>query len=118
MSNPFVHVELHTQRLAQAKDFYQHLFDWKIADTPQMDYTMIDVGKGTGGGMMGDEQGQPTQWLPYVLVDDIRVATNRARELGATIHKDVTEIPGMGWYSVILDPTGAALGMWQTRAKS
>jgi predicted enzyme related to lactoylglutathione lyase len=29
---------------------------------------------------------------------------------------DVTEIPGMGWFSIILDPTGAALGLWQSKS--
>jgi predicted enzyme related to lactoylglutathione lyase len=27
--------------------------------------------------------------------------------------KDVSEVPDMGWFSIILDPTGAALGLWQ-----
>ena len=26
---------------------------------------------------------------------------------------DVTAIPGMGQYSIIQDPTGAAIGLWQ-----
>jgi hypothetical protein len=52
MANPFVHVELQTQDLSKAKKFYKSLFDWKLQDIPKMDYTMVDVGKGTGGGMM------------------------------------------------------------------
>jgi predicted enzyme related to lactoylglutathione lyase len=31
--------------------------------------------------------------------------------------KDVTEVMGEGSFSVILDPTGAALGLWQPKAK-
>jgi predicted enzyme related to lactoylglutathione lyase len=50
-----------------------------------------------------------------VLVDDVRAATGKATSLGATILKDVTEVPGMGWFSVISDPTGAPLGMWQAK---
>jgi predicted enzyme related to lactoylglutathione lyase len=54
MANPFVHVELNTTDLTQAKTFYEKLFDWKMQDIPmpQGSYTMIDVGEGTGGGMM------------------------------------------------------------------
>ena len=29
--------------------------------------------------------------------------------------KEVTEIPGYGWFSVILDPSGAALAIWQMK---
>jgi len=50
-----------------------------------------------------------------VLVDDVKVATGNAKSLGATILKDVTEVPGIGWFSLISDPTGAALGMWQDK---
>ena len=68
MSNPFVHVELHTQDLGKARKFYQSLFEWKLEDMP-MDYTMIQVGEGTGGGMMKNPApGTPSSWLPYVLV--------------------------------------------------
>jgi hypothetical protein len=35
-------------------------------------------------------------WLAYVLVDDIRKATAKARALGATVLKDVTEVPQKG----------------------
>ena len=79
-----------------------------------MDYTMINVGEGTGGGMMKTVQpDSPSYWMSYVLVDDAAVATEKARTLGATICKEVTEIPGVGWFSVITDPTGATLALWQ-----
>jgi predicted enzyme related to lactoylglutathione lyase len=29
--------------------------------------------------------------------------------------KEVTEVPGMGWFSIITDPTGAVLGLWQNK---
>jgi predicted enzyme related to lactoylglutathione lyase len=30
--------------------------------------------------------------------------------------RDVTEVTGMGSLSIIIDPTGAAFGLWQTKA--
>jgi hypothetical protein len=32
MANPFVHVELNTTDVDQAKEFYRQLFDWKLTD--------------------------------------------------------------------------------------
>jgi predicted enzyme related to lactoylglutathione lyase len=29
--------------------------------------------------------------------------------------QDVTEVMGMGWLSILIDPTGAVLGLWQTK---
>lgn len=118
MANPFVHVELNTTDPAKAKTFYGALFDWKTQDLPmpQGTYTMIDVGEGTGGGMMQQLiPGAPSAWLPYVEVGDIAAATQKAKALGATVCKEVTEVPDMGWFSIIMDPTGATLGLWKTK---
>jgi uncharacterized protein len=59
--------------------------------------------------------GAPSAWLPYVEVDDISAATQKAKSLGAKIVKDVTEVMGMGWLSILIDPTGAILGLWKTK---
>jgi len=59
--------------------------------------------------------GAPSFWLAYILVDDIHVATAKATSLGAQMVKNVTEVPGMGWFSIFLDPTGACFAMWQTK---
>ena len=117
MSNPFVHVELNTTDLPKAKSFYGKLFDWKLdaMPSPADDYTLINVGEGTGGGMMKHPvPGAPSAWLAYVLVDDVRASTAKAKSLGGSVLKDVTEVPGMGLFSVIADPTGAPLGLWQS----
>ncbi len=118
MPNAFVHVELNTTDVEKAKAFYGKLFEWKLEDVPMegMNYTMIDVGKGTGGGIMKHPvPGAPSAWLAYVQVDDIAAATAKARSLGANIMRDVTEVPGMGWLSILIDPTGAALGLWKPK---
>ena len=118
MSNPFVHVELMSNDVGQAKSFYGKLFDWKFEDMPMgdLDYTMIRVGEGTGGGLMKNPiPGASSSWLAYVLVGDIKAATSKARSLGANVMKDVTEVPGAGWLSIITDPTGAMLGLWQPK---
>jgi uncharacterized protein len=119
MSNPFVHVELSTTDVSKAKKFYGKLFDWKMKDIESSaagDYTLIEVGKGTGGGLMKNPiEGCPSFWLSYVLVKDIDAATKKAKKLGASVMKDVTEVMGMGWLSIIKDPTGAALGLWEPK---
>jgi uncharacterized protein len=119
MANPFVHVELNTTDVAKAKAFYGKLFDWSLEDVPAGDstYTMIKVGQGTGGGLMKHPvAGAPSAWLAYVQVDDIDAATKKAKSLGANVMKDVTEVMGAGWLSTIVDPTGAALGLWKPKS--
>jgi predicted enzyme related to lactoylglutathione lyase len=119
MANAFVHVELNTTDVDKAKAFYGKLFEWTLEDVPMGpggSYTMIKVGQGTGGGMVKHPvPGAPSAWLAYVQVEEIKAATEKARSLGATIMQDVVEVPGMGWLSILIDPTGAALGLWQPK---
>ena len=119
MANPFVHVELQTNDVAQAKQFYSKLFGWKLEDVPMPgggSYTLIDVGGGTGGGMMQSPMpGVPPHWLAYVGVDDVQASTKKAKELGAKVLVEATEVGSYGTMSVVTDPTGAALAMWQPK---
>jgi predicted enzyme related to lactoylglutathione lyase len=116
MANPFVHIELHTQDPDKAKKFYSELFDWTLEEYPDMNYTIINVGEGTGGGMMKSPVPDATpQWVPYVLVDDVTASTEKAKSLGATVLEGVTEIPDMGWFSMLVDPTGAAFALWKPK---
>jgi uncharacterized protein len=121
MANAFVHVELNTTDLAKAKAFYSKLFEtWTLEDVqmgPTGAYTMIKPGKGTGGGMLRHpNEAGPSMWLAYVEVADVKAATEKAKSLGATIMRDVTEIPGAGTMSIIVDPTGAMLAMWKPKS--
>ncbi|HTW64733.1 MAG TPA: VOC family protein [Bryobacteraceae bacterium] len=116
MANPFVHVELNTSHSGQAKTFYSQLFDWKLEDVPlgPGTYTMIHPGQAPDGGIMQHPGPHgPSLWLVYVLVDDIQAATAKAKSLGAKLERDVTEVPGIGWVSIIIDPTGAMLGLFK-----
>lgn len=121
MANPFVHVELATTDIDKAKSFYQQLFDWQLETMDVgngIEYTMIKVGEGTGGGMMTQLMpNAPSGWLAYVLVDDIHASTEKARSMGATVCKDVMEVMDAGWLSIIIDPTGAMLGLWQEKKR-
>lgn len=120
MANPFVHIELHTSDLKKAHDFYAKLFGWKLEDMPMPggSYTMINVGEGTGGGMMTNPApGTPSHWMAYVGVDDIDASTKKAKELGATVVQDVMPVGDFGYMSVIMDPTGAAIAMWKEKKK-
>jgi predicted enzyme related to lactoylglutathione lyase len=118
MANPFVHLELATTDVAKAKDFYAKLFNWTYVDNDMgggMVYTMFKPDDGPGGGMFS-MPGVPTAWLAYVGVDDINTATTKATELGATVVRGPQEVPGHGWMTVLIDPTGAPIALWEPKA--
>jgi predicted enzyme related to lactoylglutathione lyase len=48
-------------------------------------------------------------------VPDIRVATNHAEELGATVTLEPREGPA-GWRSVIASPDGGEIAFWHSKS--
>jgi len=118
MGNPFVHIELMSTDVKKAKAFFGKLFDWKLEDMPMPDmtYTMIRVGDGTGGGMLTNPiPNAPSMWVPYVLVDNLQAASDKASQLGGQIMKGPIEVPGAGSFVIITDPTGGMLGLWHPK---
>jgi predicted enzyme related to lactoylglutathione lyase len=115
LSNPVVHLELHTGDLAHACEFYGRLFGWRteVVDSDGCPpYRALDMG-GVGGGVVECDTGR-SLWLPYVEVDEIRGATDHAQDLGASVLLEPREGPA-GWRSVVASPAGAEIAFWQQK---
>ena len=114
-SNPVVHLELHTGDLARARAFYARLCGWRPEriDAGGGSYLALELGRGFGGGIVECGTRRPL-WLPYVEVAEIHEATERARELGASVLLEPREGPA-GWRSVVAAPAGAELAFWQPK---
>jgi predicted enzyme related to lactoylglutathione lyase len=113
--HPVVHLELHTGDLSGAIDFYARLCGWnteRIA-TAAGAYRSLDPGHGLSGGVVECGTRRPV-WLPYVAVDDVAVATERARGLGAAVLLEPREGPA-GWRSVVAGPAGGEVAFWQAK---
>ena len=116
MATNFGHIELVTQDLDKAKEFYQKLFSWNVRDLPDMPYSLFNEALAPAGGMMKSPQpGSESFWIPYIVTDDIAGLTEKARNLGGTVHREVTVAGQYGWLSIINDPTGATFGLWQPK---
>lgn len=120
MPNPFAHIELTTDDLKAAQKFYGKVFAWNLKEMPGMNYTMIDVGGGTGGGMqLRPMPDAPTGWMPYVQVDDVKATVAKATKAGATVLLPYQEIGGnMGSLGVFKDPNGSVIGVWAAPAEA
>ena len=108
--------ELGTNDSAKAGEFYTGLFGWK-GDTQNfggMEYTMFTNGERPAGGMftITPEMGNiPPHWLAYFAVEDCDAITQKAGELGAIVMKPPDDIPGIGRFSILIDPQGAAFAV-------
>jgi uncharacterized protein len=110
--SPVVHLELHTDDLTQAREFYGAFLHWRPRRQNES-YLGLELGRGLSGGMV--ECGtRRTLWLPYVKVADITCATAQASELGATVLLEPREGPA-GWRSVVSSPAGGEIALWQQK---
>ncbi len=118
----FCWVELATKDAADAKKFYSHLFGWEyedITDDSGGVYSMIKKNGKTVAALyqMTQEQldrGVPPHWNIYVAVDDCEAVTAKAESLGATSPLKNMAYDGFGKFSILFDPTGAKICIWQT----
>ena len=113
----FVWDELHTSDPAAAKSFYGEVLGWTARDEDMGGFTYTIFQNRAGTDVAGCSQlreGEPgTNWLVYIGTDDVDATTARAKELGATVHVEPSDIPNVGRFSVLEDPPGAAFGLFK-----
>jgi predicted enzyme related to lactoylglutathione lyase len=115
VTNPVVHLELHTPNLGRACAFYRALVGWQTErlEAANASYQTLDMGSDLGGGIVecGTER---ALWLPYVEVDSVSAATAQAVALGASVMLGPSEGPA-GWRSVVTSPAGGEIAFWQMK---
>ena len=117
----FCWAELMTSDQPAAKNFYTKLFGWTIDDAPLGDgtfYTMLKLKDQTVGALYQttkQEAGIPPHWNCYVAVANVDDAAKKAAALGAKIMMPPFDVMDVGRMTVIADPTGAALCLWQAK---
>jgi hypothetical protein len=81
-------------------------------------YTRVDADGVAVGSMYQLSQahrelGMPSHWMPYVRVERIEAAVERAEALGGTVLVRPFAVADLTRVAVIADPVGACLGLWE-----
>src|SRR5262249_7924467 len=117
----FSWAELSTTDQAGAKAFYTELFGWCFEDSemgPGNFYTTFTLrGKPVAAGYKMDAQmaGIPPHWQNYVTVNNVDEAAKKVAELGGKVMMPPFDVMEYGRMTVIQDPTGATLALWEAR---
>lgn len=116
-------VDLVTTDVEAAKAFYTGLLGWDTEDVPTPmgpAYTMCSVGGKVVAGMgpqppgMAD-QGVPSTWNSYVLVEDLDLTSEAVVNAGGSVVMPAMQIMTQGRMAMIADPSGAVCGLWEPR---
>jgi uncharacterized protein len=119
----FCWLDVTTPDAAAAKKFYGELFGWRTKEEKPgpHPYTMFTLDGKEFGGLMpmtGPEwQGVPPHMMVYIAVDDINAAAAKVTQLGGKVCVPPTDI-GVGWFSVVSDPTGVTFSLYQSKGPS
>jgi len=111
--------DLSTPDTKRASDFYTGLFGWQIFADPKdkSGYLHIKNGEQFMGGIplaAHRPPGIPPHWLAYFQVDDVDVTANKAKDMGARLFLPPMSMEGVGRFSVIADPQGAAFAIFKS----
>jgi uncharacterized protein len=109
--------ELHTKDQDAAVKFYSSVFGWtgKVGADDAMKYWhWQNAGKDIGGMMSLMAPNIPPHWMAYIAVSDPDASCKKAVELGGKIVMPPMDIPKVGKFGVITDPTGAAIALFRS----
>jgi uncharacterized protein len=120
----FSWVDLSTPDLDAGTAFYESLLGWSHNDVDTGDggiYRMFQLGGkdvAAGSGQREEErsQGVPPHWNNYATVESVDATAERAGELGGSVMVPPFDVLEAGRMSVIADPTGAVVCLWEPRA--
>ncbi|MBI3073951.1 MAG: VOC family protein [Deltaproteobacteria bacterium] len=114
----FCWYELMTTDLDGATEFYKSLTGWGSKDMdmgPMGTYRIVSRGDLDTAGLckLQPNWGNRAYWLSYVKVDNVDESNTRATKLGATTLVPPTDIPNVGRFAIIADPTGAPIAFFK-----
>ena len=115
----FCWYELTTRAVEASIAFYTALFGWTTQDWPMAfgTYTLFLRGDEAIAGLMpmaGPEwEGVPNHWMPYVGVADVGERFAAVPGLGGAACVPPTDIPEVGRFAVVSDPTGGVITLFK-----
>jgi uncharacterized protein len=110
--------ELMTTDPEAAAKFYVSLFGYTVESRdmgPMGTYRILKRGDRQTAGIMNLPPGAPPRsgWLEYVAVADVDASVRNAKEIGAEVRMPAMDIPNIGRFAVLADPTGAAIALFK-----
>ena len=114
--------DLSTPDLPAAKKFYTALFGWTTKDLsmgPDAGVYVMCEHNGQSVGALQEmspsiaDQGLPPHWLTYIAVKDVDKTSKKVHANGGKLLMDPMDVGDAGRMSIVIDPTGANVALWQ-----
>jgi predicted enzyme related to lactoylglutathione lyase len=113
------HIEFPADDPQRAMRFYEAVAGWQFSAMDGMpDYWLFRSAEGYGGavGRRGITTGSTLR--DYIQVDSVEAAIAAGERTGGSVKEPKTEIPGMGWFAVLVDPEGTEIGLFEAAPRA
>ncbi|MEK7724197.1 MAG: VOC family protein [Acidobacteriota bacterium] len=124
----FCWTEIISSDLEACKSFYTNVFGWELKQSAATgeDFEYLEYnnpGSYPMGGifkmtqeMCGEGEIPPPHFMNYIHVDNVDEIASKAFEIGGKIVSPPMDIPNVGRFAIIQDPTGATFSVLTLKA--
>jgi predicted enzyme related to lactoylglutathione lyase len=108
------HIEFPADDTERAKKFYGAVAGWEFGEMEGFpDYYLFRTAEGYGGAIGKRDASTGHILRIYITVDSIDAALAASDRNGGTTKEPKSEVQGMGWFAVVIDPEGSEVGLYQ-----
>ena len=111
----FIHMEIASTDPQKTRQFFEEVFDWEFEFMPEMEYSTFVAPSGPGGGLMAPLEDQSPGILNNLLSHNIDEDVKKIEQAGGRILQPKREIPGVGHWAVLQEPTGIVMALFETK---
>lgn len=109
--------ELSSSDVKKSVAYYSELMGWTVETMPMgegVDYYIFKSGDAFVAGAMAkmpEMADIPDHWMTYLAVADVDASVAATEAAGGTVLNPPFDMPGTGRIAMVLDPTGATVGL-------
>lgn len=102
-------LDLHVPDVAAAKDYYGRVFGWTYTENELGTMCLL-----RGQPVAGIRRGEGG-WRVHLATDDCDATAKAVVAAGGTVVEEPHDVGDLGRAALLVDPTGATVGLWQGR---
>jgi uncharacterized protein len=108
-------IQLSTDDVDTAISFYGGLYGWAVGEASEElgGYRMFLRGDEPVAGLVPAADGIASTWSVFLQSPDLSRTLERATASGGRVLVEPMQIADLGWSAEVVDPAGAAVGVWQ-----
>lgn len=115
-------IDLTIPNAEEIKNFYTEVVGWQSENVSMGSYDDFNMfNQSTGGPVAGichkrgGNSNIPSQWMIYIIVENIEESIKRCKELGGKILLELKSMGDYGKYCIIQDPSNAVCALFEKK---